>query len=751
MSPSLQSSSPLDLEAVLNPEQIAAVTHQGGHQLVLAGAGSGKTRVITYRISWLVQEAGVPPERIAAVTFTNKAAAEMRERVEELLGVFPLPTFVGTFHRFALVLLRRYGERVGLKRDFAILDTTDQLALAKSAIEAEGLSDKSYTPRSMLSAISGAKNRLLTPDTFEADAHGFFEKKVAAVFRRYQGLLHSVSGVDFDDMISLAVRLLTREEEVGERVRGRLDHLLVDEYQDTNHAQLELIRALVGQRGRLTAVGDEDQSIYRWRGAEIDNILTFERSFPGATIRKLERNYRSTQTILDGAGALVARNERRRGKHLWTDAGPGEPIEVYKADDESDEARWIVQTLQALRGRTKLSEMAILVRTNAQTRALEDELVRQEVPYVLVGGTRFYDRAEIKDLVAYLRLIRNPRDAFSFARILNQPPRGIGKATEELLRQEAAERGLTPWDVIAQDELGNLPARAAGALRAFGELVEELRRSAEELPLPALLDLLLERTGYLALYQDKRDAESEARLENVRELLSAAQEFTEAVAARPGDFETEDLLTAFLDHVSLVADIDAWQGGQGVSVMTLHSAKGLEFRAVVTAGLEQGLLPHYNAQGTPDDVEEERRLLYVGMTRAKEKLVLTCCRRRRIAGRYQDQLESPFLREIPENLVTVTESPSLFHRQPLAAARGERLGGVYSFFGREEPSAAYGSISAAAGERGIRKGSRVEHPVLGEGVVLATEGSGELAKITVYFQKAGKKKLVAKYANLELV
>ncbi|HUF77744.1 MAG TPA: UvrD-helicase domain-containing protein [Thermoanaerobaculia bacterium] len=751
MSPSLQSSSPLDLEAVLNPEQIAAVTHQGGHQLVLAGAGSGKTRVITYRISWLVQEAGVPPERIAAVTFTNKAAAEMRERVEELLGVFPLPTFVGTFHRFALVLLRRYGERVGLKRDFAILDTTDQLALAKSAIEAEGLSDKSYTPRSMLSAISGAKNRLLTPDTFEADAHGFFEKKVAAVFRRYQGLLHSVSGVDFDDMISLAVLLLTREEEVGERVRGRLEHLLVDEYQDTNHAQLELIRALVGQRGRLTAVGDEDQSIYRWRGAEIDNILTFERSFPGATIRKLERNYRSTQTILDGAGALVARNERRRGKHLWTDAGPGEPIEVYKADDESDEARWIVQTLQALRGRTKLSEMAILVRTNAQTRALEDELVRQEVPYVLVGGTRFYDRAEIKDLVAYLRLIRNPRDAFSFARILNQPPRGIGKATEELLRQEAAERGLTPWDVIAQDELGNLPARAAGALRAFGELVEELRRSAEELPLPALLDLLLERTGYLALYQDKRDAESEARLENVRELLSAAQVFTEAVAARPGDFETEDLLTAFLDHVSLVADIDAWQGGQGVSVMTLHSAKGLEFRAVVTAGLEQGLLPHYNAQGTPDDVEEERRLLYVGMTRAKEKLVLTCCRRRRIAGRYQEQLESPFLREIPENLVTVTESPSLFYRQPLAAARGERLGGVYSFFGREEPSAAYGSISAAAGERGIRKGSRVEHPVLGEGVVLATEGSGDLAKITVYFQKAGKKKLVAKYANLELV
>jgi DNA helicase-2/ATP-dependent DNA helicase PcrA len=752
MSRPLQSFPPLDLAAVLNPEQVAAVTHGEGHQLVLAGAGSGKTRVITYRISWLAQEAGVAPERIAAVTFTNKAAAEMRGRVEDLLGLFPLPTFVGTFHRFALVLLRRYGERVGLKRDFAILDTTDQLGLVKSAIEAEGLSEKSYTPRSMLAAISSAKNRLLTPDAFEAAAEGFVERKMAAVYRRYQGLLHSVSGVDFDDMIALAVRLLTREEEVGERVRGRLAHLLVDEYQDTNHAQLELIRALVGDAASLTAVGDEDQSIYRWRGAEIDNILSFERSFPGATIRKLERNYRSTQTILDASGALVARNERRRGKRLWTEAGPGDRIELYKADDEGDEARWIVNTLQSLRGRLPLAEMAILVRTNAQTRALEDELVRQEVPYVLVGGTRFYDRAEIKDLVAYLKVIRNPRDAFSFARILNQPPRGIGKTTEEMLRREAAERGLTPWDVIAQEELGNFPARAAAALRAFGELVKGLRKEAEELPLPALLDLLLARTGYAAMYQDKRDPESEARLENVRELLSAAQEFTESVAADPGrhgEVASDDLLTAFLDHVSLVADIDSWQSGRGVSVMTLHSAKGLEFRVVVAAGLEQGLLPHFNAQGTPDDVEEERRLLYVGMTRAKERLILTCCRRRRIAGRYQDQLESPFLRELPEGLLSVTESPSLFHREPAAPA--DRLGGVYSFFGREEPRPAAGSTAAGGAPRAIRKGSRVDHPVLGEGVVLATEGSGDQEKITVFFQKAGKKKLLAKYANLELV
>ncbi len=753
MSRPCKSSPSLDLEGVLNPEQIAAVTHGEGPQLVLAGAGSGKTRVITYRIAWLVQEAGVAPDRIAAVTFTNKAAAEMRERVEDLLGIFPLPTFVGTFHRFSLGLLRRYGERVGLKRDFAILDTGDQLNLVKQAIEAEELSDKSFTPRSVLAAISAAKNRLLTPDAYAAEAENFFQRKVVGIYRRYQGLLKSVSGVDFDDMIALAVRLLTQEEVVGERVRGRLEHLLVDEYQDTNHAQLALIRALVPDPANLTAVGDEDQSIYRWRGAEIENILQFEKSFPGAVARKLERNYRSTQTILDASGALVAHNERRRGKRLWTEAGDGELLELYRADDEGDEARWIVNTLQSLRGRFELSEMAILVRTNAQTRALEEELLRQEVPYVLVGGTRFYDRAEIKDLVAYLRVIRNPRDLLSLNRILNQPPRGIGKGTEEMARQEAAERGLPFWDLIAQDELGNLPARSASALRAFGELVRELQEAAAELPLPALLDRLLEATGYAKMYEDKRDAESEARLENIKELLSAAQDFTEASAVSPQAAETDDLLTAFLDHVSLVADIDAWQGSRGVSVMTLHSAKGLEFPVVIVGGLEDGLLPHFNSQGTRDDLEEERRLLYVGMTRAKRRLILTACRRRRIAGRYQDQMESPFLAEIPGEMLRTTESPSLFHAHRPGAG-GERLGGVYSFFGRETaPRAVAPGSSAGAGGSGrtIQRGSRVEHPTLGQGVVLATEGSGEQAKITVFFERAGRKKLMAKYASLELL
>jgi len=637
----------LDLERELNPDQITAATHGEGPQLVLAGAGSGKTRVITYRIAWLAEERGIDPDNIVAVTFTNKAAAEMRERVEELLGLYPLPTFVGTFHRFALVLLRRWGERVNLKRDFQILDTSDQLSLIKQALTAEGLSEKAFAPRSVLAEISLAKNRLLEPAAYESRAQNFFEKKVALLYRRYQGLLQLASGVDFDDMISLSVKLLTKDEETRARVRRRTAYLLVDEYQDTNHAQLRLIQELSGPEGNLTAVGDEDQGIYRWRGADLDNILEFEKTFPGAVVRKLERNYRSTQNILDASGALVAHNVHRRGKSLWTENGAGPAIELFKAGDEVEEAHWVTDTLERLRRNYKLGELAVLVRTNAQTRAIEDEMLRREIPYTLVGGTRFYDRAEIKDLVAYLRVLRNPRDTFSLNRIINQPPRGIGKSTLDLLQAQANELGQPLWDVLYLDELGGLPARSATALRKFRDLIVGLQRDAQNLPLPALLDRLLSATSYADLYRAE-DPEGQAKLENIQEFLSAAQEFTEANSVNSSD---EDLLTAFLDHIALVTDLDTLRAERGVSLMTLHSAKGLEFKGVVVAGLEDGLLPHFNSQGAREDVEEERRLLYVGMTRARERLYLTLCRRRRIAGRYQDQTESPFLSEIPSQLL----------------------------------------------------------------------------------------------------
>ncbi len=729
-------SAPAALDTALNPEQLAAVTHGDGPQLVLAGAGSGKTRVITYRVAWLVREQGVDPGSIVAVTFTNKAAGEMRDRVERLLELFPLPTFVGTFHRYALTLLRRWGERVGLPRDFAILDTDDQKKLVVQAMAAEGISESSFPPRSILAAISAAKNQLISVDAYERNASGFFEQRVARAYRRYQALLREASGVDFDDMMTLAVRLLAEHADLAERLRQRVRYLLVDEFQDTNHAQLELVERLAGKAGNLTAVGDEDQGIYRWRGADLGNILDFERHFPGATVRKLERNYRSTATILEAANAVVAKNRLRRGKRLWTSAGRGDAIALHRAGDEAEEAAWVVDQIERQRSRRAFSDFAILVRTNAQTRAFEDEFFRRRIPYSMVGGVRFYERAEIKDLVAYLRLLRNPRDGFSMLRILNVPARGIGKATAALLEERSGELALSPWEILAQDELGSFPARAQTALRAFRDVIVSLRSAAEELPLPALLDALLAKTGYLESLRPESE-EDQARRENIREFLTAAQSFTEAKSY--GEGQEEDLLTAFLDHVALVTDLDGWQEERGVTLMTLHSAKGLEFPAVFVAGLEDGLLPHFNVQGRSEDLEEERRLFYVGMTRARERLYLSCCRRRRIAGAYQDQRESPFLEELPAELLEETESPRLF--------QSERTRGVDEFFQRQRPTAPL----PEAPHRGPRRGSRVRHATLGQGVVLDIEGEGDDAKLTIFFERAGKKKLVARFASLELL
>jgi len=588
----------------------------------------------------------------------------------------------------------------------------------------------------VLGTISSAKNKLLGPDAFANRADNFFERKVAEVYRHYQGMLIESSGMDFDDMLRLAVKLIEGESDVLERLHRQIRFLLVDEFQDTNHAQMRLIQSLAGSAANLTAVGDEDQGIYRWRGADLDNVLGFEKDFPGAEVRKLERNYRSTQTILTVAGKLVEHNAKRRPKRLWTDSGEGELVGLYKARDEQDESRWVCNALRDTRAATSWQEMAILVRTNAQTRAFEEELMRQQIPYELVGGVRFYERAEIKDLVAYLRVIRNPRDNFSLMRILNKPPRGIGKSTIEMLQQLAEEFGRSLWEALQHAEMGRLPRRSAKALEAFRDLLDDLREVAEEAPLPVLLERLVEKTDYLSLYS-KGDSEAQAKRENVAEFLTAAQEFTESTDWQ----ESEELLISFLDHVSLVSDIDSWQSDRGLSLMTLHSAKGLEFETVVVAGLEEGILPHFNAGGQQDDIEEERRLLYVGMTRAKNKLLLTCCRRRRIAGRYQDQTQSPFLFELPGDKVEVSQSPELFYDQ--------RTSSAYSYFGRKAPSTSP-PVDTGSGP-GLRPGRRVRHATLGPGVVLDLAGEGDSQKLTVYFDRVGKRRLAAKYANLELL
>ncbi|MEM9555052.1 MAG: UvrD-helicase domain-containing protein [Acidobacteriota bacterium] len=779
------SRSPIDFAATLNPEQLAAVTHEDGPQLVIAGAGSGKTRVITYRVAWLVQERGVEPGHIAAVTFTNKAAAEMRERVEGLLGLYPLPAFVGTFHRFALRLLRRYAPKVGLPRDFAILDTSDQLTVLKRAMKSAGVPEDSFRPRAVLGAISQAKNKLLGPQKYGREADDFFTRKVAAVYEHYQAALREAGGVDFDDMIRLSVELMRGQDTIRRWVQERFRHLLVDEFQDTNHAQLELVRQLVGSRGRLTAVGDEDQGIYRWRGAELTHILGFERTFEGAVVRKLERNYRSTQTILDASGAVVARNEQRRGKTLWTEAGDGERLLLYRGQDEQDEARWIANTLQGLEAEHGWRRMAVLVRTNAQTRAIEDAFLRRGVPYSLVAGVRFYERAEIKDLVAYLRLARNPNDVLAFERVLNRPPRGIGKTTRSRLDKAAEAEGLTPWTLLQDDALlaRHLKGRAVTALQRFRDLVLELQSEAEILPLPSLLRHVLDATGFLDQF-DANDADDKTRLENIEELLSAAQEFTEKNTYG----SDEDVLTAFLDQSALAADTDRL-GGPGVSLMTLHSAKGLEFRVVVVAGLEEGLLPHFNSRSHADDLEEERRLFYVGMTRAQERLVLTTCRRRRVAGNWQDQDESRFLAEVPTELMHVETSPELFTAASRGGSRsGASWGGgrgpssgsgatsssardVLSFFGRGGNAGSGGEttidVSSDTGSRhapqrlpfapttpsggALKRGCRVRHEKFGLGKVLSIDGEGESAKLLVYFDSVGRRKMIAKYANLDVL
>ena len=761
----------IDFAAELNAEQFAAATHGEQPQLVLAGAGSGKTRAITYRIAWLVQEQGVEPETIAALTFTNKAAAEMRERVEVLLGLHPLPAFVGTFHRFALRLLRAYCSRVELSRDFAILDSSDQLTLVKKALKAAGVSEENLKPQAVLGGISSAKNRLMGPAEYERRADDFWSRQVAKVYQHYQALLRETGGVDFDDMIRLSCELLEKNDSICRRVRERTRWLLVDEFQDTNFAQLALIRLVMGDSGRITAVGDEDQGIYRWRGAELENILRFERYFPGATIRKLERNYRSTQNILDAAGAVVARNEKRRGKNLWTEAGPGEKLILYRARDEQEEARWIVQTLVSSERLAKWQQMAILVRTNAQTRVLEEELLRRGLPYSLVAGTRFYERAEIKDLLAYLRLLRRPEDPLSLGRVLNVPTRGIGKTTQDALERLATQSRKSAWEILGDERMLDFAfsGRAVTALRGFRLLIESLRVEAERLPLPALLRMVLEETGYLKQL-DPKDEEDNARRENIAELVNAAEQFTEENTFG----STEDLLSAFLDHVALVSDTDAL-GGAGIALMTLHAAKGLEFEVVALGGLEEGVLPHFNAKNDGDDgIEEERRLLYVGMTRAKQRLLLSSCRRRRVNGSFQDQEESRFVDELPAQFLQEEGSPELFAPpRPAWALPSRGPGGaaspvqnVFSFFGKEAPSEIpFGEgppPPATVGGRPIRddggsslgrlkNGTRVRHAKLGLGKVLSIEGSGDNAKVDVFFEGVGRRKLIAKFANLEVL
>ncbi|MBV8517276.1 MAG: UvrD-helicase domain-containing protein [Acidobacteria bacterium] len=762
----------------LNPQQREAVTHGSGPLLVLAGAGSGKTRVITYRIAYLIGERGVRPSNILAVTFTNKAANEMLQRVDHLVpatgGGRPV---VGTFHSTSLRVLRRYADRLGFTKSFAIYDTSDQLTLIRRCMRELNVNDEAFPPRSVLTRISNAKNELIGPVEYEKTNLDFFGARVSEIYRLYQKKLREFDAMDFDDLIGNYVQLLEKNDDVRGELHERFPHLLIDEYQDTNRAQYVLVKLLAGKEGNIMAVGDEDQSIYRFRGADINNILNFEQDFPGAKIIKLEQNYRSTGNILDAATGVVSNNVARKGKRLFTTGGSGDPVRVVTTSNEREEAQFVLEKISALKSKYKLSDFAILFRTNAQSRPFEEELLRANIPYTVVGGVKFYERAEIKDVLSFVRVTVRPHDTPSVERVINVPSRGIGDTTVNTLTEVAAQRNATLWTVIEGD-LSFLPSRAAKAVREFREIVHDLQRASTN-PIPDFIDYVLLRTGYRRMLQESRDLQDESRLENVDELLNSAREYYEQ--------NPQSALTDYLDSLTLMSDLDRYESQKGVTLMTLHSAKGLEFKTVFLAGMEEGILPHSQSLEQNDELEEERRLCYVGMTRARELLFCLHAHERRLHGKFREQSPSPFLSEIPEEVreeirlgrfSSPSREPSWRERplpprpsfmpprggQPPRAAssssapsqpkRNESVNGVLSFFQNAPVQFDPGAINAAKAQpqsgasAELKRGQRVRHDQFGVGTILTMEGSGPDAKLTVYFERFGSKKFIARFAKL---
>jgi DNA helicase-2/ATP-dependent DNA helicase PcrA len=862
----------------LNPQQREAVETTEGPVLILAGAGSGKTRVITFRIAHLIENVGVMPESILAMTFTNKAASEMVERVDKLVGGLSIvKPVISTFHSFCVRVLRRDMEAlripsavpgkppIGLSKQFVIYDESDQQQVVKSIMRRLGVDDKQITPRSVLSQISWAKNHMLDPQEVYLNSSDPKTERVSQIYAEYKKEVAKANALDFDDLLLETVRLLKAVPEVREYYERRFQYVMIDEYQDTNRPQYELMRMLAGSRHHVCAVGDEDQSIYSWRGADIRNILEFEQDFPEAKIIRLEQNYRSTQNILQGASAVVANNLKRKGKNLWTSRQGGKKIGYYEAPDGENEALfaadYVAKYLREAKDQGETGRVAVLYRTNSQSRLFEEAMRRYQLKYHVVGGFSFYERAEIKDMISYLKLIHNVDDSIALLRVINTPVRGIGKTTMETLEQVALETGMSLWGAVGEAIRRQLlPARASAALKSFRTLIEDARAmlagsyvnqlaetavgpeaveieaeepelaeepdfdpdnfsfdfgvppdfepAAEDASLPAngsgsevppvpaplrtpggpastseLLKFLIDRTGYMRQLEEQDTPEAYSRIENLRELVNAAMDSR----------DRGETLDQFLDHAALVADTDAYDERAQITLMTLHAAKGLEFSLVLLAGLEEGLFPHSRTFLQPDDIEEERRLCYVGMTRAMDTLILTRAVYRRRYGTDLPEASVPsrFLEEVPAELMEELGRSRRAHATGSHAGSASRVVPAYSdathySYEDEDQSAVwkcpqkpqpaiptgskYNSIDNIAeffasrgkkfarpqvpveepkGKKGFRPGQKVKHPKYGEGTVYQREGEGEDAKITVQFPRFGLKKLVEKYAQLE--
>ncbi len=712
--------------ADLNPAQREAVLTTEGPLLVIAGAGSGKTRVLTQRVSHLLEAHGVKPNEILAITFTNKAAGEMKERVERAVGSVARAIWIMTFHSACGRILRREAERLGYRSNFTIYDQADQVRVVKMCLEELERDPKRFVPRGIHAQISNAKNQLIGPDEYASRVASFYDQTVADVYQLYQRRLFGANAVDFDDLLMLTVDVLQRFPEARERWAKGFRYVMVDEYQDTNHAQYVLLKQLAGGHQNLMAVGDPDQSIYAFRGADIRNILEFERDFPNTKVIPLEQNYRSTNTILTAANDVISHNRERKEKNLWSDLGEGEPVHVVETEDEHAEARFVAAEIAGLiEGGYSAGELAVVYRTNAQSRVLEDVLVRQGIAYQVIGGPRFYERAEIKDAIAYLQVIDNPFDAVSLERIVNRPRRGIGGTSFDRLRVYADGLGTTLWEAMAHPEEAGLGAAAVKAVTGFRNAMESLMATATDASVADIVEALLDRTGYIEALEAERTIEARGRIENLEELVGVAREY-DAAAPEPS-------LSGFLQEISLYSDQDALRdeddnGGGQVTLMTLHNAKGLEFRAVFMIGMEEGIFPHSRSI-EENSLEEERRLCYVGMTRAQERLTLTHAMRRNLYGRYDANLPSRFLDELP-NLGVERERLRPTSWSSYGAQTGQR-----EFAPRED----FPDLST---------GDAVRHSTLGSGIVTRIEAGGV---VTVRFEDGNERRLMLEYAPLERI
>lgn len=723
----------------LNKEQQEAVKHTEGPLLVMAGAGSGKTRVLTHRIAYLIEEKDVAPHNILAITFTNKAAREMKERVEQLVGKEGESMWVSTFHSMCVRILRRDIERIGYDRNFIIIDSSDQLTVMKQILKNLNIDPKQYDPRAMIHHISNAKNELITPEMYEKEAFSYYDQQVAKIYIAYQKMLRKNQALDFDDLIMQTIHLFQRVPEVLAYYQRRFQYIHVDEYQDTNHAQYKLVKQLASRFQNLCVVGDSDQSIYRWRGADITNILSFEKDYPNAKVILLEQNYRSTKSILDAANKVIERNKSRKPKNLWTDNAEGKKITYYQGHTERHEAMYITEKIQDLFYDEKYrpADIAILYRTNAQSRAMEDTLMKANIAYQMIGGLRFYDRKEIKDIIAYLRLITNPEDDISFERVINTPKRGIGATSVERLRAYALEHDISLFQAVKEIEQTNVPKRAAQAMYKFMQDIENLVQQQAFLGATDMVEQVLEVTSYEEMLRAENTIEAKSRIENIEEFKTVTQDFEKV---------NEDAsLVNFLTDLALISDIDNMdevEEMEKITLMTLHSAKGLEFPVVFLIGMEENLFPHSRSLDDDEEMEEERRLAYVGITRAEEQLFLTNAKMRTLYGRTQYNPVSRFIQEIPTDLL---EGYERVEQSMFGSISSTKTTAVKPPRQKAKKLATTGAESV-----GWKAGDKVEHAKWGVGTVVKVTNSGDDTELDIAFQApAGIKRLLAKFAPIK--